>query len=70
MLQKEIERLLSENNPAALKTPTESQMKQFHAKHKQTNFTINDLKKKKKKARGKRGSLQDETTIIRFMNKD
>lgn len=70
MLQKEIERLLSENNPAALKTPTESQMKQFHAKHKQTNFSINDLKKKKKKARGKRGSLQDETTIIRFMNKD
>lgn len=69
MLQKEIERLLSENNPAALKTPTESQMKQFHAKHKQTNFSINDLKKKKK-ARGKRGSLQDETTIIRFMNKD
>lgn len=68
MLQKEIERLLSENNPAALKTPTESQMKQFHAKHKQTNFSINDLKKKK--ARGKRGSLQDETTIIRFMNKD
>lgn len=49
MLQKEIERLLSENNPAALKTPTESQMKQFHAKHKQTNFSINDLKKKKKK---------------------
>lgn len=69
MLQKEIERLLSENNPAALKTPTESQMKQFHAKHKQTNFSINDLEKKKK-ARGKRGSLQDETTIIRFMNKD
>lgn len=69
MLQKEIERLLSENNPAALKTPTGSQMKQFHAKHKQTNFSINDLKKKKK-ARGKRGSLQDETTIIRFMNKD
>ena len=68
MLQKKIERLLSENNPAALKTPTESQMKQFHAKHKQTNFSINDLKKKK--ARGKRGSLQDETTIIRLMNKD
>ena len=68
MLQKEIERLLSENNPAALKTPTESQMKQFHAKHKQTNFSINDLKKKK--GQRKRGSLQDETTIIRFMNKD
>ena len=48
MLQKEIERLLSENNPAALKTPAESQMKQFHAKHKQTNFSINDLKKKKR----------------------